>query len=136
MTKLMKKQKGIGFIALMICFAILGLIVYMVMVAWPLYYTKMTVVATMNRIVSQPNSATISVSQARKDFLKNIYATSNIKRFTEKNIKKHLNIAKASKKNGTPRMLVVQYEDTNHFIKDLYFTLQFDESLPMTNSKE
>lgn len=135
MTKLMKKQKGIGFIALMICFAIFGLLVYLIMALWPLYYEKMTVVASMKYVSSQPNSAQMSVSEARKAFLRNINATSNVKKFGDKNIKNFLNIAKASKKNNTPRLLVMQYESSNNVFKDIYFTIKFDESMPMTNNK-
>ena len=128
----MLKQKGITFIGLCFVLAFIAIVVLFVLRAFPLYNEKFQITAAINSVVSRPDAPELSETDVRKYFMRNIQIT-NIERFTDQNIKDHVEIIK-SKKKGEPKLLHVHYEARNKLFSDLNLLLVFDKTAPLRGS--
>ena len=69
-NNMIKKQRGVSFWGLSTALAILGFFIYMGLTIFPLYNEKLTVRYVMQGVASKPEAAKLSITEARKLFLK------------------------------------------------------------------
>ncbi len=130
MMHLKSKQQGMSFLGIVflilvfVVFGALGLRLY------PLYYDKFQIISAMQSVTERADAADLTPSQVRSYFMRNIEIT-NIRRFTDANIKQHLKILKGKK--GEPNQMKLKYEAENKFFADIYFNLKFEETMPLGN---
>lgn len=129
MMKSLTKQQGITIWGLIFVLAFIALVVLFSLRAYPLYYEKMQVVASMNTVASRPDATQMSVNELRKAFYSSIQIT-NITRFNDRNLKDHVFLVK-SKERGEPNQLEVKYTSTNKLFDDLQLLMEFDQSVPI-----
>jgi len=120
------------FIGLVLVLGIIALVTVFVLRLFPLYNEKFQIEAAMNSVASQPDSATTSVVEIRKSFLRAISIT-NISRFNDSTVKDHIDIIKPAGR-GQPPMLHVHYQSTNKLFADVKLLLEFDKKIPLGNS--
>ena len=130
MKQLREQQRGMTFGGLLLVLSFIACLVMFAVRAFPLYNEKLQIVSAAESVVSQPGAEKKSVKDLQKDFLKNIQVTSNITRFTDRNVKDHVEVIKETA--GEPKKLRVHYESTNKLFKDLSLMLVFDRQLPLT----
>ncbi len=124
------RQSGMTVGGLMFVLAFIGVVVLFAVRAFPLYNEKMQVVSAMNTVASKPESAGMSEREIASAFLKNIQATTNIQRFTDKNIKDMVEVLKPEAK-GEPKQLWVHYQASNVLFQDLFLMMNFDQKMPL-----
>ena len=129
MTKIFKKQDGMTFWSVIFVLAVIGVLVLFTLRAYPLFYEKMQVVASMNTVASRPDATEMNQEALRKAFYSSIQIT-NITRFNDRNLKDHVFLVK-SKIKGEPNLLNVKYSATNKLFDDLSLLMEFDRSLPI-----
>lgn len=129
MTKMLIKQRGITIWGVIFVLAFIALVVLFTLRAYPLYYEKMQVTASMNTVASRPDATEMSTNEIRKAFYSSIQIT-NITRFNDRNLKDHVFLVK-SKIKGEPNLLNVKYSSTNTLFQDLQLLMEFDESVPI-----
>lgn len=129
MMKLLAKQKGMTLWGLIFVLAFIVILVLFTLRAYPLYYEKMQVIASMNTAASQPDAPQMNVGEIRKAFYSSIQIT-NINRFNDRNLKDHVFLIK-SKTAGEPNKLNVKYTMTNKLFQDLSLLMEFDQSVPI-----
>jgi hypothetical protein len=130
MIQTLRRQSGITVGGLLFILAVIGVIVLFGVRAFPLYNEKMQVVAAMKTVSSNPEAAGMSDREVAMAFLKNIDATTNIRRFSERNLKEQVEVVKGESK-GDPKQLRVHFDATNVLYKDLHLMLRFDVSMPL-----
>lgn len=130
MRKLVKNQKGMTGIGIMLSLAVLAGVVTIVLRLFPLYNEKFQIVSALNTVANQPDAANMTSKQAHKAFMKGM-AVTNINRFVDSNIKDYLVVIKPKKK-GQPRVLHMKYEAKNKFFADISFLLEFDKKIPLS----
>lgn len=123
-------QSGMTVGGLLFVLSFIGIVVLFVVRAFPLYNEKMQIVSAMKSVVSRPEAAGLSEREVTMAFLKNIEATTNIQRFSEKNLKEMVEVVKGDGK-GDPKQLYVHYQATNVLYKDLNLMLNFDQKMPL-----
>jgi len=129
MTKMLTKQRGITIWGVIFILAFIALLVLFSLRAYPLYYEKMQVTASMNTVASRPDATDMNLSELRKAFYSSIQIT-NITRFNDSNLKDHVFLVK-SKIKGEPNLLNVKYTSTNKLFDDLQLLMEFDVSIPI-----
>lgn len=129
-----RTQQGMTLGGLIILLAFIAILVTFVVRAFPLYNEKMQIVAAINSIVSQPDSAKFTESEVRSRFLKNLTATTNIDRFNDRNIKEYLNVERP-KKSSDPKVIHLAYESRNKLVADLNLVLVFDQTFPLRGNE-
>ena len=135
MKKLRKYQQGITIGGLIIVFGFIAVLVTFAVRAFPLYNEKMSIVSAMNSVAADPESAGKSETEIQKSFLRNIEATTNIQRFTDRNLKEYVHVIKPEKK-GDSKLLEVTYQSTNKLFADLELLLNFDQKVPLQGNAE
>ena len=134
MKNLFHKQDGLTFIGLCFILAFIAILVTFTLRVFPLYNEKFQVISAMNSVASRPDADSMSLTDIRKYFLRNIQVT-NIERFSDENVKDYVNIIKPAKR-GEPKLLHVQYQATNKLVADLQLLLIFDEKMPLRGPGE
>lgn len=129
MTKMLTKQQGMTMWGLIFVLAVIAAVVLITLRAYPLYYEKMQIIASMTTAASQPDAPKMSVGEIRKAFYASIQIT-NIERFNDRNLKDHVFLIK-SKIAGEPNILQVKYTATNKLFQDLFLMMEFDHSVPI-----
>ena len=129
MMKTFAKQQGMTMWGLVFLLGFIAIVVLFTLRAYPLYYEKMQVIASMNTAASQPDAASMNVGELRKAFYSSIQIT-NIDRFNDRNLKDHVFLIK-SKTAGEPNLLNVKYTSKNKLFQDLSLYMEFDESVPI-----
>jgi len=129
MMKMLIKQKGITFWSVVFVLGFIALIVLFTLRAYPLYYEKMQVTASMNTVASRPDANEMTQEELRRAFYSSIQIT-NITRFNDRNLKDHIFLLK-SKDKGEPNLLNVKYTSTNPLFEDLQLLMEFDHSVPI-----
>lgn len=124
------RQSGMTAGGLIFILAFIGVVVLFAVRAFPLYNEKMQVVSAMNTVASKPESAGMSERELTSAFLKNIQATTNLQRFTEKNLKDMVEVLKPEAK-GEPKQLWVHYQASNVLFQDLFLMMNFDQKMPL-----
>lgn len=130
MKSMRSRQRGMTLGGLMFVLAFIGLVVLFAVRAFPLYNEKMQVVSAMNSVVAKPESASMSEKELAGAFLKNLQATTNIQRFTDRNVKEMVEVIKPETR-GEPKQLWVHYQATNVLFRDLFLMLDFDVKMPL-----
>jgi len=123
------RQMGLTMIGLIFILSFIGIVVLFVLRAFPLYNEKFQVIAAMNSAASQATES-MQEREIAMSFLKSLQATTNIQRFTDRNLKEYVEVVKAGKK-GEPKQLRVHFQATNVLAKDLNLMLAFDHSIPI-----
>ena len=129
MKKMLEKQQGMTLWGLIFVLGFIAIVVLFTLRAYPLYYEKMQIMASMNTAASQPNADEMNIGELRKAFYSSIQIT-NIDRFNDRNLKDHVFLIK-SKTAGEPNRLNVKYTSKNKLFQDLYLYMEFDESVPI-----
>jgi Tfp pilus assembly protein FimT len=124
------RQQGITFGGLLFVLAFIAILVTFAVRAFPLYNEKMQIVSVMNSVASNPESAKASPRDIQRAFLRNLNATTNIQRFTERNVGEYVTVSKPEKR-GDPRMLQVKFQATSPLFRDLNLMLDFDQQMPL-----
>ena len=124
------RQMGLTMAGLIFILAFIGVVVLFVVRAFPLYNEKFQVISAMTSVASRPEAAAMSDREVAMSFLKNLQATSNISRFTDRNVKEMVEVVKPESK-GDPKQLRVHYQATNVLAKDLNLMLDFDQKMPI-----
>ena len=123
------RQMGLTMIGLIFILSFIGIVVLFVLRAFPLYNEKFQVIAAMNSAASRATGG-MSDKEIAQSFLKSLQATSNIQRFTDRNLKEYVEIVKPESK-GDPELLRVHFQATNVLAKDLNLMLNFDQKIPI-----
>lgn len=134
MRNIRSKQKGLTLGGLIFVLSFIACLVTFAVRAFPLYNEKMQVVSAMNSVVSQPDSAGMSERELRTKFLSNMYATTNIRRFEETNIKDYMSVEKP-KSAGDPKVVHLAYEARNKLVADLQLVLVVDMEFPVRGNE-
>lgn len=134
MRQMRAGQEGLTLGGLVFVLAFIAAIVLFAVRCFPLYNEKMQIVAAVNSVVSQPDSAGMSDRELRDRFLNNMYATTNNRRFNEKNIKQHLIIEKPTRA-GEPKMLHLNYESRNKLVADLELVIVVNQKFPVRGNE-
>jgi len=134
MKHMRARQEGLTVGGLMFVLAFIGAVVLFAVRTFPLYNEKMQIVSAINTVVSHPDSAGMSDKDIRDQFLKNMYATTNIRRFDAKNIKDFITIEKP-KSAGDPKKLHLKYEARNKLVADLDLLLVVDQEFPVRGNE-
>ena len=129
MKKMLIKQKGITLWSVIFVLGVIALVVLFTLRAYPLYYEKMQVTASMNTVASRPDATEMSQNDLRRAFYSSIQIT-NITRFNDRNLKDHIFLVK-SKDKSQPNLLNVKYTSTNKLFDDLQLLMEFDQSVPI-----
>ena len=127
------KQRGIGFVGWSTILGVLAFFVLIGLKLFPLYSEKLTVITAMKGVANQPNVASMSKSEVRRLFTKNIDVQSNIERFNVKGGQKLINIV--TDKKTKKKYIHVAYEGRNLFVKDLTLLLVFDHKVELPASR-
>lgn len=130
MMHLKSKQQGMSFLG--IVFLILVLVVFgaLGLRLYPLYYEKFQIISAMKSVAERSDAADLTPSQVRTYFMRNIQIT-NIRRFTDANLKQYLKVLKGKK--DQPNQMRLTYDAENKFFADIYFNLKFNETMPLGN---
>ena len=128
----LKKQQGLSFLGFV--FLILVLIVFgaLLLRLYPLYYEKFQIISAMKTVTERADAADLTPTQVRTYFMRNIEIT-NIRRFTDHNLKQYLKVLKGKK--GQPNQMKLTYTSENKFFQDIYFTIKFDETMPLGTAR-
>jgi len=129
MKTLGKYQQGITFLGLLIILAVIATYVLLGVRLYPLYYEKSQVINAMKGAANQPNAIGMASTDLMNAFLKNLNATTNIKRFNRKNIRQYMKVIPARK--NEPKKLQLTYQITNVFFKDVVLVMEFDHSVDL-----
>lgn len=130
MKPMRSRQTGMTLGGLILVLSFIAILVTFVVRAFPLYNEKMQVVSAMNSVVGRPEAAGMSEKELAAAFLKNIQATTNLRRFTTQNIKQYVEVVKPETR-GDPKELRVHYQATNVLFRDLNLMLEFDTRMPL-----
>lgn len=129
MKTLGKYQQGITFLGLLIILAVIATYVLLGVRLYPLYYEKSQVINAMKGAANQPNAVGMATTDLTNSFLKNLNATTNIKRFNRKNIRQYMKVIPAKK--NEPKKLQLKYQITNPFFEDIVLVMEFDHSVDL-----
>lgn len=130
MKTLRSRQTGMTLGGLILVLSFIAILVTFVVRAFPLYNEKMQVVSAMRSVVDRPEAAGMSEKELASAFLKNIQATTNLRRFTTQNVKDYVEVVKPETR-GDPKQLRVHYQATNVLVRDLNLMLEFDQKMPL-----
>lgn len=132
MKQLREKQQGITMAGLIVVLGFISCLVLFGVRAFPLYNEKFQIISAMTTVASEAGADKLSAKELQKAFLKNIQVTSNINRFTQRNVKDYVELVKP-KAAGEPKMMRVHYQATNKLFADLQLLLDFDRELPLAS---
>lgn len=135
MKQIRAYQQGMTLGGLIIVLGFIGVLVTFAVRAFPLYNEKFQIVSAMNAVASDPESGGKSETDIQRAFLRNIEATTNIQRFTDRSVKDYVHVIKPTKK-GDPKVLQVTYQSSNILFADLKLLLEFDQKIPLQGNAE
>jgi len=121
------RQTGLTLIGLIFILSFIAIVVLFVLRAFPLYNEKFQVIAAMNSAASSA-TADMTDKEIEQSFLKSLQATSNIQRFSDRNLKEYAEVIKPEDKSGT-KQLRVHYQASNVLAKDLNLMLIVDHKV-------
>jgi hypothetical protein len=121
------RQAGLTLIGLIFILSFIAIVVLFVLRAFPLYNEKFQVIAAMNSAATSA-SADMTDKEIEQSFLKSLQATTNIQRFSDRNLKEYAEVIKPEDK-GEPKQLRVHYQASNVLAKDLNLMLIFDHKV-------
>ena len=127
MNKIIYRQKGITFLGVVFVLAIIASFVLFGLKLFPLYNTKFGILKVMTHVVTQPDAAAMSQTDAWKLFYNNA-DIQGLRMFElDKTVKEHVKVERTE--NGN--VLHVIYEERNKLFDDIELVLNFDKSMPM-----
>jgi hypothetical protein len=119
--KLIRKQRGMTLIGMVIFMSILGFFIYAGIRLGPIYNEYYSVVKAMKLVASKPGASNRSPNELRDDMMKSFY-TSYIERVGKKDIK-------IIRSRG--KQLQVKYDVQEPFIGNLDFLIHFEKTIPL-----
>ncbi len=128
MKNLLKRQKGITAIGIILMLVVLGCFVLFTLTAFPLYNEYFAVKSSMDAVVSLPENKRKTASDIRKFFLRNV-EINGVERFTDYSVKELLTIKKS--KDGKKKYMNVKYVADNKLFKNIYLTMKVDETMEL-----
>lgn len=129
------RQHGMTFWGVLFIFGFIAVVVLFTLRAFPLYNEKMQVISAMNAVTQRPDASKLTTKNIRKYFLRNIEATTNLERFTDKSVKELVKVIKP-KKRGQAKVLHVKFKATSPLAADLFLLLEFDERMEIRGPNE
>ena len=128
MNKLIHRQKGITFLGLIIVLAVIAAFVLFGLRVFPLYNTKLGIMAVMKSVASQPNADSFSQADVWKVFYNNA-DIQGLRVFTEQVVREQVKLEK--NEDGSGKTIHVTFEERNKLFDDIELLLNFDETMPM-----
>ena len=128
MNKLIHRQKGITFLGLIIVLAVIAAFVLFGLRVFPLYNTKLGIMAVMKSVASQPNADSFSQADVWKVFYNNA-DIQGLRVFTEQVVREQVKLEK--NEDGSSKTIHVTFEERNKLFDDIELLLNFDETMPM-----
>ena len=128
MNKLIHRQKGITFLGLIIVLAVIAAFVLFGLRVFPLYNTKLGIMAVMKSVASQPNADSFSQADVWKVFYNNA-DIQGLRVFTEQVVREQVKLEK--NEEGSGKTIHVTFEERNKLFDDIELLLNFDETMPM-----
>ena len=128
MNKLIHRQKGITFLGLIIVLVVIAAFVLFGLRVFPLYNTKLGIMAVMKSVASQPNADSFSQADVWKVFYNNA-DIQGLRVFTEQVVREQVKLEK--NEDGSGKTIHVTFEERNKLFDDIELLLNFDETMPM-----
>ena len=128
MNKLIHRQKGITFLGLIIVLVVIAAFVLFGLRVFPLYNTKLGIMAVMKSVASQPNADSFSQADVWKVFYNNA-DIQGLRVFTEQVVREQVKLEK--NEEGSGKTIHVTFEERNKLFDDIELLLNFDETMPI-----
>lgn len=126
------KQRGLTLITFFLLCALVGFFALVILKLFPLYNEAFRVNASLRTIASMPDIAMKNVDEIRSLLMRN-FEVQEVRRFDERNIKKHFKVEQQKGKKG--RNLHMQYEARGPLFGDLDLVLKFDKAVAIGDSE-
>ena len=131
MKLVLKKQKGMTAIGIMMILAMLACFFAFGLSLFPLYNEYISVKSGMESVLNTPPAKRKSIKDMRRIFQRNV-ELNNVERFTDQTVKELVTLKKS--KDGKKKYLNVKYQAQNKLFKNIYVMMDVDETLEMTGS--
>ncbi|MGH8658125.1 MAG: DUF4845 domain-containing protein [Gammaproteobacteria bacterium] len=125
------KQQGLTLISFFLICALVGFFALVVLKLFPLYNEAFRVNASLKTIATMPDIAMKNGDEIKNLLLRN-FEVQEVRRFDERNIKKHFKVEK--EKGKKERTLHMQYEGRGPLFGDLDLVLKFDKAVAVRES--
>ena len=119
------KQQGLTLISFFLLCALVGFFALVILKLFPLYNEAFRVSASLKTVATMPDIAMRNADDIKKLLMRN-FEVQEVRRFDERNIKKHF---KVEKEKGKERTLHMQYEARGPLFGDLDLVLKFDKAV-------
>ena len=131
MNMQLNNQRGMSFIGILMILSMLGAFFLFGLRAFPLYTEYFSVKQAMASVANQNYEDRNTIQKVRGVLQKNLDINS-VYGFTDKKLKE---VSKV-KKEGSKRFLYVKYSKAEKLFDKLYLTIEIDEKVELTGSKE
>ncbi len=125
------KQQGLTLISFFLICALVGFIALVVLKLFPLYNEAFRVNASLKTVATMPDIAMKNADDIKNLLMRN-FEVQEVRRFDERNIKKHFKVEK--EKGKKERTLHMQYEGRGPLFGDLDLVLKFDKAVAIRES--
>lgn len=120
---LVRKQKGMSLIGMLIFMSFVGFFIYAGIRLGPIYSEYHSVVKAMELVAKKPGAVNMSPSALQEEIAKGFYA-SYVERVKPKDVK-------VLRSRG--KKLQLKYEVREPFIANLDFLVHFEKTIPLSN---
>ncbi|MGH8643770.1 MAG: DUF4845 domain-containing protein [Gammaproteobacteria bacterium] len=125
------KQQGLTLISFFLLCALFGFFALVILKLFPLYNEAFRVNASLKTIASMPDIAMKNADDIKNLLMRN-FEVQEVRRFDERNIRKHFKVEK--EKGKKERTLHMQYEARGPLFGDLDLVLKFDKAVAIGDS--
>ena len=124
-------QRGMSFIGILMILSMLGAFFLFGLRAFPLYTEYFSVKQSMASVANQNYQDRNTIQKVRNVLQKNL-DINGVYGFTDKKLKEVTKV----KKEGSKRFLYIKYSKAEKLFDKLYLTIEIDEKVELTGSKE
>jgi hypothetical protein len=128
--KTVLKQLGFSIISFLLACMIVGGGGLLVMRLFPLFYERMTVSSTLDKLAEEPSAVAKSNTELEKELVKKLNEMGDLDRFGEDDIKKYLTFRKTE--DGHGRIVSIAYQGEAPVFGDLWLLMKFDKSITLS----
>ncbi len=132
MKNILKRQRGMTAIGIMLILAMLGCFLLFGLRVFPLYNEYLTVKSAMESVINQPPAKRKTTKDIRKIFLRNA-ELNNVERFTDQSVKELVTVKKS--KDGKKKYINVKYTASNKLFQNIHVMIDVDETLEIPGGK-
>ena len=132
MKNILKRQRGMTAIGIMLILAMLGCFLLFGLRVFPLYNEYLTVKSAMESVINQPPAKRKTTKDIRKIFLRNT-ELNNVERFTDQSVKELVTVKKS--KDGKKKYINVKYTASNKLFQNIHVMIDVDETLEIPGGK-